>query len=369
MTSSAVQVIHILPRVPPAACGVADYALALARKLRREEGIESLFLGVYHDDALPDAAKTEFPFEVLSQTTSSALLTALDRHHESTTCLLLHFSPYGFQKRGVALWLARVWAVLARKPLPMRRVIMFHEVAASSSPRHSAFWLRPFQHLVARRLFIYSDSVLTNCEFNRCELLRATRQPRASVPVLPVFSNFGEPGMTRLSSKRSLQIVLFTSNLSAQHGYHALWQELEIAASHVGACRVVLVGKSASPPSNFKIPVLHTGFLKADQVSLLLAESAFGFVFVGPNLFAKSGVFAAFAAHGVIPLVPISTSSLLDDLRAGVHYARAGILSDLASPDALQHSLLQWYERHSLSATTHFFVKLIRGTSSSGAND
>lgn len=366
MNLYAEQIIHILPRIPPAACGVADYAWSLARRMRDSEGFGSCFLGVNQAEHLIER-QTEFSSEVLKHPSSTALIAALSERIDGTTCLLLHFSPYGFQKRGVPLWLAQAWAGLAQRNQKSRRIVMFHEVAATSSPRNSAFWLRPLQQFVARRLFVCSDTVLTNSEFNKRELQLALRRPIQSVHTLPVFSNFGEPLTSLSPCSRERQIVLFTSNLSAQHGHGEIWKELECAAQQVGANRVVLIGENVSTPADLAVSVKHTGFLKPDEVSKILTQSAFGFAFVAPNRFAKSGVFAAFAAHGVIPIVPVSDSTLPDDLCAGTHYVRSNFSSDLKNLTALQYSLQGWYAKHSLGETAHFYAWLLNDFSSQGS--
>lgn len=359
MRSATLHAIHILPHVPSSACGVADYAWSLAKRLREDEQVESKFIGVQKAEGREGHATVAFPAEVLPSPSSAALREVIKRLREDAACLILHFSPYGYQKRGVALWLAQAWKQLSRDQRIPRRIVMFHEVAASSSPLQSAFWLRPLQHRVARSLLLSSDFVLTNCELNRREILSSARSAKADVPVLPVFSNFGEPSELCPFSVRERQIVIFTSNLSSQHGIKAIWSELENAAVRAGAQRIVMIGKSVLIPSEFPIPVYQTGFLSTEQVSQMLAESAFGFAFVGPQLFAKSGIFAAFAAHGVIPLVPVPDATLWDGLHAGEHYVRPVKMSDLSSPEVIQRSLQCWYSGHSQGATARFFAQQI----------
>lgn len=359
MRSAPSCAIHILPHVPSSACGVADYAWSLAKRLREDEQVESIFIGVQNAEGGEGHATVAFPAEVLPSPSSAALLEVIERHREDAACLILHFSPYGYQKRGVALWLAEAWKQLSSNLRIPRRIVMFHEVAASSSPLQSAFWLRPLQHRVARSLLFNSDFVMTNCELNRREIQRSSRSVNANVPILPVFSNFGEPSELRSFSARERQIILFTSNLASQHGIKDIWSELQNAVVQAGAQRIVMIGKSVVIPSEFSVPVYQTGFLTMEQVSQMLAESAFGFAFVGPQLFAKSGIFAAFAAHGVIPLVPVPDATLWDGLRAGEHYVRPVKMSDLSDPEAIQRSLQCWYSGHSQRATARFFAQQI----------
>ena len=55
-----IRVLQILPRVPPAVCGIGDYAWGIARKLRNEHGIHSSFLAAGTTWTQP-VGETEFP--------------------------------------------------------------------------------------------------------------------------------------------------------------------------------------------------------------------------------------------------------------------------------------------------------------------
>jgi len=348
-------ILHLLPHVPPTVCGVAYSAWTLARQLRAAEGMDSRFLIANTEHSQPSTL-SEFPVAALPRRSASALRVALQLQPPPDS-VVLHYSPYGFHKRGVPFWLRHGWKSLAALPTSPRRLVMFHEVAASSSPRHSAFWLRPFQLRIARALLAGADIGFTNCTLNHQALETAVGCTLPQVSVLPIPSNFGEPLQPPPPESRSAHLVLFSSNLSSQHGLNSPWTDLHRAAIQMGVERVILVGRPTSPPKGFDLPVQQVGFLSAGEISALLLKVRFGYAFLGPELFAKSGVFAAFAAHGVLPLVPCPAPDLPDGLRAGTHYARIGCPTDLGSPDLLQRALLDWYNAHNLSATAQRFAQ------------
>src|SRR5437899_166507 len=97
--------IHIVPRSLAEPNGVADYASALAAALS-SYSIDSVFLSATPPaSASPNQHKMFF----LQKRNSQALVAALQsltRQSDAPT-VLLHFSGYGYEKRGVPLWLVR----------------------------------------------------------------------------------------------------------------------------------------------------------------------------------------------------------------------------------------------------------------------
>ena len=100
--------IQVVPRRAAEPDGVADSALALARALRAYRGANSVFLsGTPSVDAMPveDEWKTvcvpKRQAQILADTVQ--LLSA----ETNARAVVLHFSGYGYQKRGVPLWLVQ----------------------------------------------------------------------------------------------------------------------------------------------------------------------------------------------------------------------------------------------------------------------
>lgn len=54
------RVLHVVPRVPPAVCGIGDYAWLLAQALRDGHDIHSSFLSA-GTNWTPPQGETEFP--------------------------------------------------------------------------------------------------------------------------------------------------------------------------------------------------------------------------------------------------------------------------------------------------------------------
>lgn len=91
------------------------------------------------------------------------------------------------------------------------------------------------------------------------------------------------------------------------------------------------------------------------------------FTAYNPDFLAKSGIFAAFAAHGVAVFLPTSQAELPDQLRAGEHFIPAMAESLVpAAPweqqaERAASGLRQWYRTHDLKATAASYAAQITG--------
>ena len=108
--------------------------------------------------------------------------------------------------------------------------------------------------------------------------------------------------------------------------------------------------------------MISKGALPRDRVSDLLAQARFGFVAYPFDVLGKSGVFAAYAANGVIPVVFADRFRSYDDLEAGVHFLDGLRLETSLDADRLagiQRRLFNWYESHSLPVQAGFIAQAI----------
>ena len=167
-------VLQIVPRVPGGIDGVGDYALTISRKLRDEFGCETTF-------AAFDAASAEnvTGFDVVPlETLPDDLAPKFDN-------ILLHYVNYGFQNRGVPFRLMSILRTL-RKQHRGKFVTIFHEIYASGAPWQSAFWLRPLQIHLAKRVAQLSDSCIVSSDNSLRDVKRLV--PGARVELHPVLA-------------------------------------------------------------------------------------------------------------------------------------------------------------------------------------
>ena len=233
--------------------------------------------------------------------TEATVLRADKAHREAfgapSDALVLQYSGYGYANRGAPVWLAN-----AVREYGGVVGVYFHELFAWGPPWTSSFWLSPLQRRVARRLARRADFWMTNSDVSAVWLRRfAAGKPHA---VLPVCSNVGES--ERRPSVRAPRIVVFgraglrIATYRASADYLFGWaREQSLEVHDVGP----LITDGEIAKTLRKNGAVQHGELKADQVSRMLEDSAFGAVAYPVTTVAKSGVFAAYCAHGVCPVL------------------------------------------------------------------
>jgi hypothetical protein len=271
---------------------------------------------------------------------------ALARAH--APALLLHYSGYGYAKRGAPIWLVR--SIIEHRRRFGSLGVFFHELYALRWPWSSAFWLSPVQQYVARRLADTADFWITTCDKYAVWLMRhAGSKPHA---VLPVPSNIGE--LPTLATERRPIVVVFGSSSLRTTAYQAAGERLFSWARELGL-EIHDVGREITERTVAarlrRFGVIEHGFIAHADASALLATARYGIVRHRAAELAKSGIFAAYCAHGVCPIVLASVYRAADGLHPGRHYY-AGVppsggygRGSTQAGEAAWH----WYNEHRLA--------------------
>ncbi|MDM0104784.1 hypothetical protein QTH97_07560 [Variovorax sp. J22R24] len=312
--------------IPPGTGGVRDYASTVGGRLQT-------------------------PLVELTPTTDISKL--------SGDFLLLHFSGYGFEKRGVPVWL--VGKVRDLRTQFKAFGIVFHELfAPAGSPLGSAFWLNGYQKRIARQLLMLSDFWLTNREESGRWLLDHSQA--APHRVLPVFSNVGEPPL--VDTAREPRLVVFGSFGVRANVYQ--WADGEIfrCAKRKGL-EIHDIGP-AMPDGELAQRLVQEGVvthgkLSAEDVSHALSSAAYGALSYPTDYVSKSGVFAAYSAHGICPILLWQDYGTHDGLTANVHYAAGfdALEASAIDPRSVGLAARQWYEPHCVNAHVNALRTLI----------
>ncbi|HEX6902206.1 MAG TPA: glycosyltransferase family 1 protein [Thermoanaerobaculia bacterium] len=317
------RIVQVVPRLPPPFEGVGTYASALAGTLA-ERGIETRFV-------TGDGKRTP-----------EALLENL----QGCETALLHYAGYGYQSRGCPLWLVRG---LERWRTPGRRLVtFFHEVWATGPPWRSSFWLFPAQRRLAARLARLSAALGTSLEIYG-ELLRHWRDGR-EMAVMPVFSTVGEPVDPPPLAERARRIVVFGGAGVRRRTWGRHLPDLSKAVRDLGAEAVCDVGPPVETPAAVAgVPVRGLGVLPPEEVSALLLGSAAGFLAYPPAFLPKSTIFAAYCAHGVLPVCAWDGAPL-----------DALCWTGSGDPQAVASAARMWYAGHSLERQAERFARLLK---------
>lgn len=319
---------------PPGTGGVRDYADGL-RRTWAARGLAS---------ELVEGQPT-----VTGRPSLASRLSALSQ--EGPLTVVVHFSGYGYAQRGLCQWLVDELRVLkARHGQAVRLLVVFHELFATGMPWRSAFWLAPLQSSIARRLARLADGLWTNTG-HHAGWLRGAAGNDKPLHVRPVFSNVGEPVDLPSWAARRPHAIVFGSAVTRQRALSAVRGQ-EPALTRLGITELIEVGDGASQRTGpTGLPTRHLGRLSPQALGALLCGSRFGLLDYPARHLGKSGVFAAYAAHGCVALNLSARNGDADGLRAGVHYVDLGAAfeddGDVLAPMALR--LNRWYGSHCLA--------------------
>lgn len=323
-------ILQIVPSLPPTVSGLGDYAVALAGALRANFGIESHFL-------VPDPA------------TFSSL--------ETNQTILVQYVGYGYHKRGAPLWLPAGLAEAKRRNSSLRILTMFHELYAFGPPWRSSFWLSPRQRRIVKDLMALSGGVVTNCPLATATLSRWA--PGRVIHTMPTPSNIGEPSDLRPFESREPVVALFGQSPSRMQAWQAL-QKTPGFLKHLGAEEIWDIGPGNCPSLPVKTKIF--GRLEHAEISALLLRARYGLISTPWRRLSRSGVFAAYAVHGTVPVVLTAEEDTCPNLDPARHFLRATSLTQAVHPDkakAVVSAVREWYGDHSLTEHARLFSSLI----------
>lgn len=307
-------IIHLVPRLPPAICGLADYSLLVGGKIEQQQpDVQCGYVACGHrleaefDDGrgrrnATEACDTTRLWRAVEEVVDELAGGAID--HVS---LLLHYSGYGYDRCGAPRWLADA---LERRPLRFSKTCiatMFHEMYATGWPWQRAFWNSSRQRQVAIRIARLSEVLFTNRDQSARWLERVTGRAVGSIPSLPVPSNVGEPEDVPSWEKRLPRAVTFGGGQIKRFALSTRSHATAKLLATLGITQLIDIGSPVSiDRTAFQacgIRIEQFGICQRDHVSELLLQSRIGLVDYPFDFLSKSGVIAAYSAHGLALLI------------------------------------------------------------------
>ena len=354
------RLLQIVPHLPPTISGVGDYALILARALREQHDLHTIF-AVAH----PGREGTEQldGFAVIPLPHAAAVLSRLAQQFER---VLLHYVGYGYHQRGCPIWLvqglgsshlARSTKNGVRSVAPL--ITMFHELFAFGPPWRSSFWTHPIQRWVCCRLARQSLSCATN-RTQSVRLLEHMRRLKA-VEHLPVFSNVGELRELPPLPSRTRRMVLFGGEGWRRTSITTDLKALQQACRSLDVTEIIEIGPGITPKPDIGIFWRTEGCLSPSEISHRMRDAVAGFLSYPTHCLGKSGILAAYAAHGLVPILPARClKKNSDGLVPGEHFVVAEQLTkDHGSIAQVQSAIFNWYGGHRIERQGNEMARLI----------
>jgi hypothetical protein len=349
---------QIVPRAPGDQDGVGDYALTLAGHLRSRSGWETTFISA----APTTCENVAGGFRVCSPLKSIAGELAAS----GNKAIILHFVNYAYGRRGIPLWLP---GALSRLKGSGRLLTVFHELYATASIRRSAFWLQPVQKRVVRAIAGLSDMALVSNNRSRDQLESLAAGLR--ILVQPVMSNFGEPQLSAadLRDRDPHRWVICGGTELVERSVSSFVRFLGCIGEEYFPNEVFVFGGR----ENHRVRTIlekerrfrsdYWPDISLEDASQTLAGCAFGWVDyfahtgVPIEMILKSTAFAAFCAHGVIPVVP-DPNGTIERFPGTFFISRSGQnLPEKAERSQVAEAIYQWYQRHASSMCLAMLVE------------
>lgn len=299
------QLIQVVTGLPPKIDGIGDYALKLARRLRDEHATETRFLVIKPEWS--GGPIDGFPVVVIGGRTPEAFRESIRVIESQAQCgplpLLVHFSVYGFQKRGCPFWFATALEEFHRERPDLINVA-FHELEIHAwQPWRSAFWVPRIQRSIIKRIARVAKFRYTNTEPYRIRLEEWGVGPNA---LIPNFSVFEEPFTNPSFVGRHNQLLIFGQTVLRRMTYERTAGAIELVCRRIGVKRILDVGDpvpESCMPRIDGVEVMRCGRLTWDEVNAHMRQSIATFMQYPFALLTKSSVYTASSAFGTIPFV------------------------------------------------------------------
>jgi hypothetical protein len=355
----------IVPGLFPSIDGVGHYALGHALLLRERSGLDTRFIVADPEWRGPDQVEG-FQVSQLARRTTGNLMPLLPEAGDST--VVLHYGGYGYAKRGCPVWLVLALERWRTATSERRLVTVFHELYATGRPWTSSFWLSPLQKNLTARLASLSDFALTSLEENAQILAAMNPGLTGRLQHLPVFSNIGEPVETAPLDKRRRRMVVFGTRGRRLEVYKRSAGDLNRICRALEIEEIVDIGRGVEFEfaKALDVPVVVCGELPSAEVSELLLDSIAGVIDYPASLLGKSGIFAAYCSHRMIPIVADRYGfALAEGLEETRHYWRVnedqGALG-LAAGQVVADEAFEWYQAHDLRKHAEILAKWLGGS-------
>jgi hypothetical protein len=344
----------LVPKFPPAVDGLGDYGFYLAQQIYQDQGWQTHFL--VGDPSWQGESQGEwFQATAVAERSPAALVSLLP---PPPAVLLLHYVGYGYARRGCPVWLVRAlehWCAAGG-----RLVTMFHELYATGPLFSSAILTSPLQKQLAVRLMRISDRCITSRQSYATKICRLSHHQSQQVPTLPIFSNIGEVWEPSPLSQRASRLVIFGGKGPRMRVYQRSRRALESICQTLKIQEILDIGSPLDIPLELLpgIPIHALGIQPAQEVSNALSTAIAGFLDYPTAYLGKSGIFAAYCSHGVIPLSASYPQTSQDGLKADNHYWCAGSDNalDLVRGQEIATAAYNWYQAHNLATQARLFA-------------
>jgi hypothetical protein len=343
-----------VPDLPPNINGLGHYAYILSSQIKLDNPTIKIEFIVAGNPFYQFKDISGYKVHVLERQNSKSLYEILER--VNSKFIHLHYVGYGYAKRGVPFWLYSGLLKWRQKDGTLL-FSTFHELyAISKVPWSSSFWNQLFQKYICKKIYLISNFVITSRESFKKVLLDFN--PYINISVLPVFSNFGEMNNFHNMESREKGLVVLGSKETRFNVYIKFQKELNIICQNYAINNIIDIGPKLDKLPKLNVPIIELGILDPNQISNLLSKNSFGIIAGhSSDFYAKSGIFAAYAAHGIIVFaLKANLSKIEDGLIVNQHFVTINSVN--INYDLISKNVYEWYNNHNLNKQCVVYSKI-----------
>ncbi len=217
--------------------------------------------------------------------------------------------------------------------------------ASSSKPWQLVFWTKPLQQYIYKRLLTISD--LAFCSNERVRKILAKHQ-HPHLYKKAVYANIPEPSESITFKQRGKSAVIFGTLNRRKKVYENL-EELNafIRSRNIQEIVDIGAGDTSLAIQNISCRIRILGKLSAIEIAHEFRKHTWALIDYPSSLIEKSGIFAAYAAYGLVTYNTDSSDHINQDLLDGKHYLSKHSLNYPLCDDAtIRKNIQLWYEEH-----------------------
>ncbi len=359
---SSQRILQVVPRIAPDMDGVGEYAVRLAKQLRCAQQIDTAFVVMHTSDETPSRLDGFDVYRLRSHTVEALLETV----PADVSVVVLQYSnyPYLRGKLDSPMWFVPAFRSLQERGISV--VVMFHELPTL---KYGVMrFPNPIQERLSRDLAKLADAVMTNNEAFQAKLL-GWRQ--GDVVCQPNFATISEPsGMVLPLSERDRALIVFGSS-DRRRVYQSNLPMLKEICEQLSIRTLYDVGRLLewdTQALGSTVKTVKTGVLPNQEISEMMSTSFAGIFDYHrfPHNLGKSSVYAAYGAHGLLPICNGHSLRPQDGIVADRHYVDTFTIhacSKKSSPDSWFQTIAtnahELYQTHSVERSAAQYAAVI----------
>ena len=347
--------MQICPTFPPNIGGVGNYAKILSDHLKKKKIRSKILISDHLDNK--NNKKNLFGKK------NKNLLLLLENNISQN--VILHFSGYGYASRGLCFNLIKSLEIWKQNKSNRKLITIFHEIYATGPFYRMSFWTSFLQKYLAKKLYRLSDICLATSKQN--QFILSSFGKKKKIIYSNVFSNVGELKKNKKIKERKKNEIIFGNTYQKKILYKDIVlnkNKYEILLKKMSVTEIIDIGPKVniSKSVSFKtINLKSIGIRTKSYISYLLANSKVGLVYYPVGQMTKSGIVAAYAAHGLV-IINFCKKELskFNEFISGVNYLSytSGNLKNILQK--LSNESYKNYNKYALNRTASLIIKNLK---------